>query len=123
MNALRKARSAYSAASAPTRTHKSIEYEAVARITARLQKASGNNPAGFVELAEALHDNVRLWTIFAADVASNDNGLPADLRARVFYLSEFTRQHTSKVLARQDDITPLLEINIAVLRGLRGEVR
>ncbi|WP_146347496.1 flagellar biosynthesis regulator FlaF [Falsiphaeobacter marinintestinus] len=121
MNALSQARRAYSAASAPTRTPKSIEYEAVARITARIQDAAQNGTAGFPALVAALHENVRLWTIFAADLADKDNGLPPDLRARLFYLSEFTRHHTSKVLARKDTVTPLLEINTAVLRGLRGE--
>ncbi len=123
MNALSQARRAYSAASAPTRTPKNIEYEAVARVTARLQEAARKGPTGFPALAEAVHDNIRLWTLFAADVAGNGNGLPKELRARLFYLAEFTRAHSSKVLSQQASVTPLLEVNTAVLRGLRGEVR
>lgn len=122
MNALSQAHRAYSAAVAPTRTPKRIEYEAVARVTARLQEAAQLGSADFPALAAALHENARLWTLFAADLADKDNGLPVGLRARLFYLAEFTRHHTSKVLARTDSVTPLLEINTAILRGLSGEV-
>lgn len=120
MNALTNARRAYSAASTPTRTSKSVEYEAVARITNRLRTAGSGDAAGFAALAEALCDNTRLWNIFATEVADPANPLPAELRARLFYLAEFTRQHTSKVLARQATVEPLLDVNAAILRGLRG---
>lgn len=119
MNAITKARRAYSAAATPTRTPKGTEYEVVARITHRIKTAAQQGPRGFPALAEALHDNKRLWTIFATDVADPDNKLPSELRARIFFLAEFTFQHTRKVLARQDGVAPLLDINTAILRGLR----
>ena len=121
MNALSKAQSAYSAVSAPTRTTRSTEYEAVSRITRKIQDAARKGPAAFPELAEALYRNSRLWRIFAADVADPNNKLPKELRARIFYLSEFTRHHTSQVLARKASVDPLLDINKSILRGLRGE--
>ncbi|MDU9003087.1 flagellar biosynthesis regulator FlaF [Sedimentitalea todarodis] len=120
MNALSQAHRAYSAASAPTRTTRGTEYEAIARITTRIRSADAEGAGGFAALAEALSDNRKLWTIFAIDVADKANPLPADLRARILYLAEFTNHHTSKVLARQATIEPLLEINTAILRGLRG---
>ncbi|MFD3191735.1 flagellar biosynthesis regulator FlaF [Sedimentitalea sp. HM32M-2] len=120
MNALSQAHRAYSAVSAPTRTARGTEYEAVARITTRIRSAYEKGPAGFPALAAALHDNRKLWNIFATDVADAGNPLPKDLKARLFYLAEFTNQHTSKVLARQASIQPLLEINTAILRGLRS---
>lgn len=120
MNAQSQAQRAYAAASAPTRTSKGIEYDVVARITHRLSTAQTQGSAGFPALVSALHDNKKLWTIFAIDVADSANPLPKDLKARLFYLAEFTRQHTSKVLNRTDDVTPLIEINMAILRGLRS---
>ena len=45
--------------------------------------------------------------------------LPDDLRARIFYLAEFTDQHTRKVLNGRDTAGPLIEINTAIMRGLR----
>jgi flagellar protein FlaF len=71
-------------------------------------------------LAEALYDNRKLWGIFATDVADPGNPLPKDLKARLFYLAEFTNHHTSKVLAREASVEPLIDINTAILRGLRS---
>lgn len=120
MNALSQARQAYSASLSPSRTPRGTEYEAVARITHRLRSASQMGADGFVALAEALHDNNRMWRLFATDVADPENALPGELRARLFYLAEFTRHHTSKVLARQESVDPLLEVNAAILAGLRN---
>ena len=120
MNALRHARQAYSAAKAPTRTFKNLEYDAVARITHRLVEAAGKGPDGFNALAAALTDNRKLWSIFMADIVSADNKLPLELKNHLAYLTEFTRQHTSKVLARKADVRPLVDINTAIMRGLRS---
>ncbi len=122
MNALELAQTAYGTAAAPTRTDRGAEYEVIARITRRMKAAADEGRRGFPALAAALHDNLQLWTIFAADVAAPDNRLPADLRARIFYLFEFTQQHTPKVMASGDgaDAAVLVDINTAVMRGLRG---
>jgi len=114
------ARRAYSAAANPTRTQKSLEYEVIAQITHRLKSAADGGAERFSDLAAALHENRRLWTILATDVADAGNPLPAELRARIFYLAEFTTHHTSLVLRRQADIEPLLDINMAILAGLRA---
>lgn len=118
MNALSQAHRAYGARSAPVRTGKSMEYEAVAQITRRLRQAQAQGAPGFSAMAEALHDNQKLWTIFATDVADPKNPLPPDLRARLFYLAEFTSQHSARILKREATVEPLLEINTAILRGL-----
>ncbi|WP_121061447.1 flagellar biosynthesis regulator FlaF [Chachezhania antarctica] len=122
MNAQNLAQNGYSKAATQTRTPRGIEYEALARITHRLRQAEARGPEGFSELAAALHDNRRLWDIFAVDVAESSNPLPPDLRARIFYLAEFTQAHSSKVLAREASIIPLLDINTAIMRGLRGDL-
>jgi flagellar biosynthesis activator protein FlaF len=117
------AKSAYAGPGAPTRTPRSLEYDLFARITHRLKQAQSGLPESFADLARALHENLTLWTVLAADVADPDNMLPAALRARLYYLSEFTRSQTRKVLgggpARMVDV--LVEVNISVMRGLRGE--
>lgn len=119
MNLQTMAQKAYAAAGAPTRSARSIEYEVIAKVTHKLKKAAEKRTAGFPELAQALHDNQQVWTILAADVSDPENALPDDLRARIFYLSEFTRQHSAKVLTGKENVLPLLEINTAILRGLR----
>ena len=115
------AQAAYGAQSAPVRTDRGTEYAAFLRITRRLKSAAEQGAAGFPELARVLHDNRRLWTILAIDLAGEGNKLPRDLRARLIYLAEFTFAHSDKVLARQAGVGPLIEVNASVMRGLVGE--
>lgn len=117
MNASLKAQQAYAPNSAPIRSSRGVEYDVIARITFRLKKAVEEGKFG--PLVEALHENRNLWRVLAIDVASSENQLPTDLRARLFYLAEFTDQHTSKVIGREESAIPLLEINTAILRGLK----
>lgn len=115
-----QARKAYEIGNSALRSPRSTEYEAFARVTRALKAAArGNVPAG-PESIRALHENRRLWSLLAASVAADDNGLPDDLRARLFYLHEFTTAHTRKVLRREAGIEPLVDVNTAVMAGLRG---
>ena len=84
-----------------------------------MRAASEQGVAGFSNLARALHDNRKIWRVFALEAASDTNPLPDTLRARLVSLAGFTQQHTSKVLARSGTVEPLLEINTAIMRGLR----
>ncbi|WP_332888537.1 flagellar biosynthesis regulator FlaF [Acidimangrovimonas sediminis] len=116
------ARTAYATPGAPTRTGRGLEYDVLARVTHRLKSASeSNDRRAFGALVRALYDNRRLWTILATDVADPGNQLPESLRARIFYLNEFTQQHSRKVLARQATVDVLIDINTAVMRGLRSD--
>lgn len=119
MNVILQAQRAYSAARGTTRTPRRIEYEALARMSSQLRGAADSGPAGFGALAEAVHDNRKLWSVFALHAASSGNPLPEGLKANILYLAEFTRQHSSKVLARRAGVDPLLDVNAAVMRGLR----
>lgn len=118
MNASAQAHRGYSDNAASTRTDRRAEYDVIARVTHRLRDAAKNSQNDFATYAGALHDNNRLWTALAIDVADEGNQLPDSLRARIFYLCEFTRQHTQKILRGDASVMPLLEINVAVLRGL-----
>ena len=119
MNATLKAQNAYRDKAKPIRTDRDNEYDAFARITSRLKAAANRGPAGFKALAAAIYDNRRLWTVLAGDVVSKANDLPPDLQARIVYLSEFTRIHSTKVLSREASVDPLVEINTAIMKGLR----
>ena len=118
MNVIEQARQAYAPTQMSIRTDRSIEAQLVSQITARLRRAAAANPPNFSVLVAAIHDNRRMWTAMAADVADGDNGLPSALRAQIFYLAEFTEQHSRRVLRRDADTTALIDINTAVLRGL-----
>ncbi|MEL6642532.1 MAG: flagellar biosynthesis regulator FlaF [Pseudomonadota bacterium] len=121
MNASQQAQTAYGAGAAPTRSPRSTEYDAFARVTQRLHAANQSGKPAFHALAAALHDNRRLWALLASSVADADNALPADLKSTLFYLAEFTQVQTSRILAGEADASALIEINMRVMQGLRGE--
>lgn len=113
------AKTAYSQPGDAILTPRGVEFEVFARITQRLKAAQKLGPTGFATLARAIYDNRRLWTVLASDVASSGNSLPRDLRARIFYLHEFTQTHSSRVLKGKGEVDVLIDINMAIMRGLR----
>ncbi|MEM0947068.1 MAG: flagellar biosynthesis regulator FlaF [Pseudomonadota bacterium] len=120
MNALELARTAYTSPASPTRTERGAEYETIARVTGELRQATQDRQRNFKRFVAALHRNRRLWTILAANVADKDNALPRELRAKLFYLAEFTLKQTQDILAKRGEPDILVEINTAVLHGLRS---
>ena len=91
------ARNTYARPDPDLRDPRGLEYELLARATSALRKAA-EGKGGFPELAAALDRNLRLWTALAADLASPGNALPEDLRARLFYLYEFTAAQSRQIL-------------------------
>jgi len=110
------AQNAYAARSGPTRTATGQEYDTFARVTSALRSAETIH-----DKARAIHRNRELWSILASDVAGIGNQLPTELRAQIFYLAEFTAQHSSKVLTGGADVDVLVDINTSIMRGLRGD--
>lgn len=122
MNALHQAQNAYRTVDQPTQTPRGIEYQAFAKITHRLKRAgSAKGPNATRAMIAAIHDNRKLWNALASDVSAPGNGLTDDLRARILYLAEFTRLHSSKVLGKTARADALVEINTAVMTGLRSQ--
>lgn len=118
MNTAVLAQSLYAKPNRELGTARSIEYKAFSKVTARL--ASWNEETdSFGSLAEALCENQLLWTMLGADVADQGNELPTQLRAQLFYLSEFTNVQTRKIMAGEAKPAILIEINTSIMRGLR----
>lgn len=117
MNAIELARQAYAPSPQTLRTPRSIEAQLFSEITRRLSRAKDDHPA----LVAAVHDNRQIWVTLAIDVADPDNALPQPLRAQIYYLAEFTEQHSQKFLRGEASVDALIEINTAILKGLRGE--
>lgn len=111
----------YARPEAPTRSLRSVEYDLLAQVTQRLRSAWAARAADFPALVRAVTDNTQLWATLASDVARPGNMLPAALRARLFYLYEFTARHSRTVLDDKASVEVLVDINLAVMRGLRGE--
>lgn len=115
------ARAAYSRPEAPQRNPRDLEYDLLARATKALSLAARGTPQNYPALVAALDENQRLWSALAADVAEPGNGLPAQLRAQLFYLYEFTAQHSQAIRDKDASVEVLIDINSAVMRGLRGQ--
>jgi len=116
VNAFQLAKTAYSPVAAPMRSAQSTEYDAFAMVTRGLRAAQ--TPS---EIAKAIFDNRRLWTLLATDVVDPNNQLPAGLRAQIFYLSEFTEVQSRKVLAGAASVDALIDVNSAIMAGLRQQ--
>ncbi len=108
----------YGMSNSGIRSERSIEYQAFARVTSMLSSAARAGKENVGDLAEALHENRRLWNILAADVMLDSNSLPAELRASIVSLSQFVAGHSTEVLAGTKDIDALIDINKAIMRGL-----
>ena len=113
---------AYGRATPNTRTPRDTEYDIIARVTQALIVASLNRDTDRPNFLEALHRNERLWSTLAVDIAEAANGLPQALRAKLFYLYRFTVRQSRLIRDGQGSPDVLIDINKAVLRGLRGEV-
>ena len=103
------------------RTDRDNEYMVVSRVTRLLQNAVDSGDR-WSEI-HATHSKNELWTALAADLASPGNALPDQLKANLISLAMFSIRHGHKVLVENASIAPLLDINIRIMKGLRGEVQ
>ncbi|HRO11250.1 flagellar biosynthesis regulator FlaF [Amaricoccus sp.] len=115
-----QARSGYDANA--VRTERGTEYALFAQITARLKALDESDRAGFPVLAAAVTDNQRLWGVLAEDLMSDANQLPIGLRAQLVSLAEFVRKHSHAVLRGRGQVEVLIDINTAIMKGLRGNL-
>lgn len=118
MNIIDQAHQAYAPKTSVLRTGRSAEHQLFSDVTTRLRNAAQRLPEAYPSFAEAVHANRAVWTHLAAQVADDENALSEELRARIFYLAEFTAFHSRKILKGEADIAPLIDINTAMMRGL-----
>jgi len=114
------ARSGYAAA--PIRTDRGTEYAVFAQVTRRLKSVDETDRSAFATLAAAVVDNQRLWSTLSEDLMGDDNALPIALRGQLISLAEFVRRHSMQVLGGRASVAPLIDINTAIMKGLRGDV-
>ena len=106
-------------ASNAVRTDKDNEYTIFARITHMLRRAREDVPTP--ERLMAVHKNNDLWTILAADLSHPGNSLPDRLKADLLSLAIFSIRHGHAVMSGSATVDPLIDINMAMMRGLRQE--
>ena len=114
------ANSAYNTSVRSIGSERGLEYQVFSQVTRDLAAVRNDAHDYHASLAAALHKNMKLWTFLAGEVAIEANKLPAQLRAGIFYLAEFTRHQTPKIRAGEADPDVLVEINTMMMRGLRA---
>jgi flagellar biosynthesis activator protein FlaF len=110
----------YRAVRLHTESPRNIEAQLFAEITAGLVRAQRSGKPGFQDLVAVLHRNRALWEALLADLALESNALPTPLKAQLIGLGHFVRQFTARVLRGEDDVQALIDVNNAILEGLRG---
>ena len=120
MNGFMAAEISYNKEASLLQAPRQAEYAIFAKITHRLSATEKHNRKAFSDYVFALHQNRKLWSAIASDVADGENQLPPPLRAQIFYLAEFTHAYTSKILSDNAALQPLIDVNLAIMRGLKG---
>lgn len=97
---------------------KEIEYALFRQITEALEAVSETTEFAPAAWAGAISRNQQLWTIIAADLLTPGNALPEDMKRSLLILSEFVRRTSFKVLAGEDGLKDLIEVNRTIMAGL-----
>lgn len=116
-----QARSGYAASARPIRTQRGTEYALFAKVTHALKAVDEADKAAFPALARAVLENQRVWGTLTEDLMGEANALPVALRAQLISLAEFVRKHSLAVLGGRARLAPLIDINTAIMKGLRGD--
>lgn len=109
---------AYQTAAAKTESPRQTEYRAFAAATRGLIDAQSLPQTEIVRRAEALSKNRRLWSLLAADCASEGNQLPKTVRAQIISLSLFVDRHSSSVMREGASFDILIDLNRTMMQGL-----
>ncbi|RJE80891.1 flagellar biosynthesis regulator FlaF [Paracoccus sp. JM45] len=101
------------------RTARDTEYDIFSRVTRMLRQAG--RMADNRDTIMAVQKNSELWSLLAIDLADPGNGLPDVTKAGLLSLAGFAVRHGKAVLAGGIATDPLIDINMTIMRGLRGE--
>lgn len=105
-----------------TEDPRNTEYRLFAEITRDLmavQQGSGAGQGIPASLIEAVDRNRRLWIALASDCADDNNLLPRETRASIISLSIWVQKYSRSVTRDREDISPLIEINRTIMKGLQ----
>lgn len=118
--------SAYQQTAKKTMSGRELEAHALTSAAMKLKAFQMNgdpeNESGYREMASAVQHNQKLWSIFQADLSTEDNPMPAEFREQLLSISLFVDKQSFDVLAypSPDKIKSLVDINLAIAAGLRG---
>lgn len=109
---------AYRQAAVRAESPRETEYRLFAQVTLALMDAAKADPKNLPARIDALDWNRRVWGTLSVDCAQPSNALPPPLRASIISLAIWVNRHTSKVIRREDQIEPLIEVNRTIMQGL-----
>ena len=94
------------------------EARALTEAARRLHEGLTKNEARVIY--DGLQFNLRLWTIFQTDLATDENPLPLDLKKTVLELCRYIDKSTFKYYATRDKsiIESFIEINRTIASGM-----
>jgi flagellar biosynthesis activator protein FlaF len=74
-----------------------------------------------IRLAEALHFNQQIWSIFQADLTSKECRLPRELRLNLLKLGAFVDRQIFAMMAHPspEKLVSIIEVNLSLAAGLR----
>jgi flagellar protein FlaF len=109
---------AYQQATARAESPRDIEYRLFGQVTRALIAAAELPVTDIAGRMDALDWNRRMWSVLAADCASEGNQLPAQLRAGIVSLSLWVNRHTSAIMRNEAGFQPLIDVNKTMMQGL-----
>lgn len=103
-------------------SEKHIEIELFTKMTTQLKShvlAEESALKLTPSLARDLLSNLKLWQIIMLDLLTDENTLELSLKKSLIELAEFTQSHTQKIFRNEGAVDVLIDINVAILSGLR----
>lgn len=111
---------AYQRARRMTENPRAAEHRLMSQVTGELMSARDAGLSG-AALMPALHRNRELWRAFVTACGMPGNGLPHEVRAGIISLGLFVDRFTSSVIAGDEPLDELIDINRQIMDGLAGE--
>ncbi|HMK61525.1 MAG TPA: flagellar biosynthesis regulator FlaF [Dissulfurispiraceae bacterium] len=115
---------AYRKAPTPEMSEREIDAYALTQSALKIRDCQQNwdRPDRIESLFEALRMNSLLWSIFQAEITSEGNQLPRQLKEDLLTLSMFVDKRTKEVMCfpEPNKLTVLININLNIAAGLRA---
>nr|WP_281177092.1 flagellar biosynthesis regulator FlaF [Belnapia moabensis] len=114
----RGAATAYGSVIRQTETPRDIEYRVLSNATALLQDACrfDADPAA---LSRAIHENYKVWSAFAVDLAAAGNAWDDVSKARLFSLARWVLLEGDRVMRERASPNALIDVNHIIMQGLK----
>ena len=101
-----------------TKGARDVEYDVLSQVTRLLMQAP--RQCHDVETIRAVARNNELWTVLASALVDPANLLEGEVKSGLLSLARYALKHGQLVLAGKGATDVLIDINLSVMKGLRG---